>query len=115
MLERKCRQAPCLGISVRMFINNTDKLDKERTDLWWGQVSVIHYAATGGRENARKFVHDKVLFGHSEEPTELWQDLAGLGSVPECSSTDGFRNWEVITPVDNLSIWDVSLLEEESN
>jgi hypothetical protein len=61
-LERKCRQAPCLGISVRMFINNTDKLDKERTDLWWAQVSVMHYAATGSRENARKFVHEKVLF-----------------------------------------------------
>ena len=73
-------------------------------------MSVIHYAATGGRENARKFVHDKVLFGHSEEPTELWQNLAGLGSVPECSSTDGFSNLE-----DNLSIWDVSLLEEETS
>ena len=37
------------------------------------------------------------------------------GSVPERSSTDGFKHLGVITPVDNCSIWDVSFLEEESS
>jgi len=61
-----------------MFINNTDQLDKERADLLWEQASV-HYAASGievGHKNARKFVHDEVLFCRSEEPTELWQHQA---------------------------------------